>query len=52
MLTVEPPLLSEEAHVAFGIAPDETEYHSCLLPTLKAIDAAEFNARMAFLEGS
>ena len=50
MLTVEPPLLSQESHVALHIAPDETEYHSCLFTALEAIDAAEFNAGIAFLE--
>lgn len=50
MLTVEPPLLSQESHFAFRIAPDEAEYHGRLLAALEAVDATQFNAGMAFLE--
>lgn len=50
-LTVEPPLLPEEAHVAVGVAPHETEDHGRLLAALEAVDAPELDARVSLLEG-
>jgi hypothetical protein len=48
-LTVKPALLPQEAHLALGVAADETEDHGGLFSALEAVDAAKFDAREALL---
>lgn len=50
-VTIQPPLLSQEADLALGVTPDEGDDDSFLLSTLKPIDAAELDARECFFQG-
>lgn len=41
--TVESPLFSQKAHLAFGVASHQTDDHGFLLSPLEAVNAAKFD---------
>lgn len=44
-LTIESPLLPQEAHIALGVAPDQTNHNSLFLAALEPVDASQLDAR-------